>query len=152
MDAVVIKCVLITIQFLQVYGHGRLMDPPSRNSMWRYGFPNPVNYNDNELYCGGYSVHWNQNKGKCGICGDSYDKKEPRPHEAGGTYANGIITRRYISGQEINIEVELTTNHYGRFEINLCPNNDPYKEVTQECLDKYPLRVVGQDDHRYVCM
>lgn len=39
----------------QVSGHGRLMDPPARNTMWRFGFPNPVNYNDNELYCGGYA-------------------------------------------------------------------------------------------------
>ena len=31
------------------------MDPPARNSCWRLGFPNPVNYNDNELYCGGYA-------------------------------------------------------------------------------------------------
>lgn len=23
--------------------------------MWRFGFPNPVNYNDNELFCGGYA-------------------------------------------------------------------------------------------------
>ena len=34
--------------------HGRLMDPPSRNAMWRFGFPNPVNYDDNEVFCGGY--------------------------------------------------------------------------------------------------
>lgn len=38
-----------------VNGHGRLMDPPARNAMWRFGFPNPVNYNDNELFCGGYA-------------------------------------------------------------------------------------------------
>lgn len=31
------------------------MDPPARNAMWRFGFPNPVNYNDNELFCGGYA-------------------------------------------------------------------------------------------------
>ena len=37
-----------------LHGHGRLMDPPSRNAMWRFGFPNPINYNDNELFCGGY--------------------------------------------------------------------------------------------------
>lgn len=43
-----------------VAGHGRLMDPPARNSMWRFGFPNPVNYNDNELYCGGYSGNGNK--------------------------------------------------------------------------------------------
>lgn len=38
-----------------VHGHGRLMNPPARNAMWRFGFPNPVNYNDNELFCGGYA-------------------------------------------------------------------------------------------------
>lgn len=31
------------------------MDPPARNCMWRFGYPNPVNYNDNELFCGGYA-------------------------------------------------------------------------------------------------
>jgi hypothetical protein len=30
-----------------VKSHGRLMEPPARNAMWRFGFPNPVNYNDN---------------------------------------------------------------------------------------------------------
>lgn len=40
---------------IHVNGHGRLMDPPARNCMWRFGYPNPVNYNDNELYCGGYA-------------------------------------------------------------------------------------------------
>lgn len=38
-----------------VRGHGRLMEPPARNAMWRFGYPNPVNYNDNELFCGGYA-------------------------------------------------------------------------------------------------
>jgi len=38
-----------------IHGHGRLMDPPSRNAMWRFGYPNPVNYNDNENFCGGYA-------------------------------------------------------------------------------------------------
>lgn len=31
------------------------MNPPARNAMWRFGYPNAVNYDDNELYCGGYS-------------------------------------------------------------------------------------------------
>lgn len=38
----------------QAWGHGYLADPPSRNVMWRYGFNTEVNYNDNELYCGGF--------------------------------------------------------------------------------------------------
>lgn len=31
------------------------MNPPARNAMWRFGFPTAVNYNDNELFCGGYA-------------------------------------------------------------------------------------------------
>lgn len=36
--------------------HGRLLEPPSRASMWRLGLPNPPNYNDNQLFCGGKQV------------------------------------------------------------------------------------------------
>ncbi|XP_057653302.1 uncharacterized protein LOC130892086 [Diorhabda carinulata] len=122
-----------------VAGHGRMMEPPARNSMWRFGFPNPVNYNDNELFCGGYAVQWEQNEGKCGICGDAYHIEQPRPHEAGGIYAKGIISRHFSVGQNIDIEIELTANHYGRFEILLCPNNNPKQEATQSCFDRFPL-------------
>ncbi|KAJ8928284.1 hypothetical protein NQ314_019167 [Rhamnusium bicolor] len=62
-------------------------------------------------------VQWEQNEGKCGICGDPHHVEEPRPHEAGGLYAKGIISRHYSVGQGIDIEIELTANHYGRFEI-----------------------------------
>lgn len=37
-------------------GHGRLMDPPGRSSAWRLGFSTPHNYDDNALFCGGFSV------------------------------------------------------------------------------------------------
>jgi len=127
--------------------HGRLMEPPSRNAMWRFGYPNPVNYNDNELFCGGYAVQWEQNEGKCGVCGDAYHAK--RAHEAGGEYAKGILTRHYTAGQEMEVEVELTANHYGRFEIFLCPNNNAYFEATQECFDRYPLYISGTRENRF---
>ena len=39
----------------------------------RYGFDTPPNYNDHELYCGGFSRQWRTNGGKCGICGDPWD-------------------------------------------------------------------------------
>ncbi|CAH2008268.1 unnamed protein product [Acanthoscelides obtectus] len=132
-----------------VDGHGRLMDPPARNSMWRFGFPNPVNYNDNELFCGGYSVQWEQNEGKCGLCGDPHHEAEPRSHEAGGTYAKGIISRHYVVGQVVDIEIELTANHYGRFEVLLCPNNNPSQEASQECFNRYPLYIRGTRDLAY---
>ena len=39
----------------------------------------------------------------------------------------------------IDIEVDLTTNHWGRFVLKLCPIQDRQTIVTQECLDMYPL-------------
>lgn len=96
-----------------------------------------------------FIVQWEQNDGKCGLCGDPYHVKEPRPHEAGGTYAKGIISRHYSVGQEIDIEIELTANHYGFFEISICPNNNPAQEATQECLDHFELKVIGSNGTRY---
>lgn len=64
---------IFAIIYRPVEGHGRLIEPPSRATMWRYGFDTPPNYNDHELYCGGYSRQWQSNGGKCGICGDAWD-------------------------------------------------------------------------------
>lgn len=96
--------------------------------------------------------------------------RTPRPHEAGGEYGKGIISRRYASGQvikfsyanpttissakfysqEIDVEIELTANHYGRFEMFLCPNNNPRYEATQECFDRYPLLVSDTRSVRFL--
>ena len=37
----------------------------------------------------------------------------------------------------IDIEIELTANHKGRFELKLCPVAAGRKEATQECLDRW---------------
>lgn len=54
-----------------VHGHGRLIEPAARGTMWRFAeyadYDPPVNYDDNELYCGGFGVQYVQNGGKCGI-------------------------------------------------------------------------------------
>nr|CAD7445973.1 unnamed protein product [Timema bartmani] len=115
-------------------------------SVIKYGFDTPHDYNDHELYCGGFTRQWKINNGKCGICGDPWDMKPPRPHEAGGKYAKGVIVRHYKEGSLIKIRVELTANHRGYFEFRLCPNNRPKKIGTQECLDKYVLSRASQKD------
>ena len=43
--------------------HARLMEPPSRASMWRVGFPTPRDVDDNQSYCGGYGVQYGSNGG-----------------------------------------------------------------------------------------
>lgn len=62
----------------EVSAHGRLIEPPSRASMWRYGFDTPHDYNDHESYCGGFTRQWQRNNGKCGICGDAWDSRPVR--------------------------------------------------------------------------
>ena len=48
---------LMLLCAMEIRGHGRLRVPPSRGSMWREGFNTPINYNDNELFCGGAWVN-----------------------------------------------------------------------------------------------
>lgn len=91
--------------------------------MWRKGFPNPRNYNDNEQNCGGFSTQWMKNKGKCGVCGDPYHMAK-QPHNDGGKYANGIIAKVYKRGQSIDLEVKLTSNHQGWFEFRIGEYNN----------------------------
>ncbi|GAB1605441.1 uncharacterized protein LOC115222289 [Argonauta hians] len=123
----------------EVSSHGRLLFPPSRSSMWRFGFNNPKNYNDNQLYCGGFGRQWFNNNGKCGVCGDPYDGA--RENEAGGKYANGMIGAVFKEGDVIsNVTVQLTTNHRGGyFEFNLCPVNNPSIRATESCFNSHPV-------------
>ncbi|CAD7092479.1 unnamed protein product [Hermetia illucens] len=120
-------------------GHGRLIEPPSRASAWRYGFPTPPDYNDHELYCGGFNRQWQKNDGKCGECGDAWDSPLPRPHEYGGKWGQGVIVRKYALDAEITLRVELTASHMGYFEFRVCP--DPNGK--QVCLDKHVLKILG---------
>lgn len=87
-----------------------------------------------------FKTQWKRNEGKCGICGDAYDA-QVKPHEAGGRYATRFITETYTQGQQIDVMVELTAPHRGKFFFKICKQTDESKEVTQECLDKTPLKV-----------
>ncbi len=88
----------VLLSFLVVYvdSHGYIYDPPSRSSVWRiFKDQALINYNDNEIYCGGFGVcnayiilnsniqfysslfiglfqiQYNTvNQGRCGECGD----------------------------------------------------------------------------------
>ncbi|XP_068623737.1 uncharacterized protein [Battus philenor] len=144
----VVWCVaaLLSAQWAGVRAHGRLVEPPSRASAWRYGFDTPHNYNDHELYCGGFTRQWQRNGGKCGVCGDAWDAPAPRAHELGGRFGRGVIVRRYTPGALVTIKVELTASHMGFFEFRLC--EEP-KATTQECLDRNVLKLEGSNSTKY---
>ena len=83
MKLILLAIQIFTFNFGLVKAHGRMIDPPQRGSMWRFGFDVPSNYNDMSNYCGGISRQWETNGGKCGVCGDPWDQN-PREHEPGG--------------------------------------------------------------------
>ncbi len=44
---------------VMVQGHGSLIDPAQRSSLWRYNYPEAVqNTEDHALWCGGKEVHY----------------------------------------------------------------------------------------------
>ena len=91
------------------------------------------NYNDNELFCGGFGIQWGVHEGKCGICGDNWSDEAPRAHEMGGTYGMGKVVKNYAMGSIIEVDVMLTANHKGHFVFDLCVLNG---EETEECFTK----------------
>ncbi|XP_069134468.1 uncharacterized protein [Argopecten irradians] len=134
----VVIFVALCVWTSEVRGYGRLLEPPGRASMWRFGYNSPPNYDDNQLFCGGFNRQWNINGGKCGVCGDPWDGA--RDHEAGGKYATGTIVRHYSEGQRISVIVQITASHKGYFEFRLCPHNNPKTRVSQACLDQHVLQ------------
>ena len=86
-------------------------------------------------------VQWKTNGGKCGVCGDAYNARV-KLHEVGGPYATGFITETYQQGLQIDVVVELTAPHRGKFFFKICKQTDETVEVTQECLNRTPLKVM----------
>ena len=130
--------------------------------MWRYGFNTPTNVNDHETNCGGFGRQWDRNKGKlpfqyltnpghlllmniliglCGVCGDAYDVKQPRPNEMGGEFGLGVIAANLTQGQIVKVEIELTAYHQGYFQMRLCPHNRRDRPAAQSCLDRNLLNL-----------
>jgi len=126
----------------EVEGHGYMSEPAGRASAWRYGFKTPPDYNDNQCYCGGF-IHQKNLGMKCGVCGDAWDHPHPRPHEAGGRWGTGKITKTYKAGQTITVTAMVTTNHKGWMEWSICPTNDPKKRATPDCFRPLQLAAGG---------
>lgn len=114
----------------KVEGHGYMIEPAQRGSMWRKdgAYPSmPADYNDMSLNAGGPSiVRQDMTNLKYGVCGDVFSDPVPRAHESGGKYGlfNSIgkdaIARCYQPGQDIQIDITMTAHHKGTFEYQLC--------------------------------
>lgn len=59
----IVFCAFLAAFFHQTSGHGMMLDPINRSSMWRYDDSYPANYEDNQNYCGGMNVSSTKNRG-----------------------------------------------------------------------------------------
>lgn len=48
--------VVVALVMPHVAGHGMVLDPVCRQSRWRYNESAPTDYNDNQVFCGGFGV------------------------------------------------------------------------------------------------
>lgn len=64
-------------------------------------------------------------------------------------YFSLVRNNFWLNIQTIDIEIELTANHRGHFELSLCPNNNARIEANQRCFDKFPLKLENGDDNKY---
>ncbi|ESO98059.1 hypothetical protein LOTGIDRAFT_226726 [Lottia gigantea] len=121
-----------------VNGNAKLIDPPNRSSMWRYGFDVPVNKQDGYLNCGGIVVSTLQNnQGRCGICGDNFSAQ--KENEYGGKYGTGFIGKNYTQGETVPFTVQFVLGRPGNFQFRICKLESKMQEATQECLNRTTL-------------
>ncbi|KAG5872276.1 hypothetical protein JTB14_029938 [Gonioctena quinquepunctata] len=128
----IFACIALSIQGIS--GHGMMLEPMNRSSMWRINSSAPENVQDNQNWCGGFWVQNGKNGGKCGVCGDVYTDPHPQNNENTGIYGVGMIGGTYQSGSVVNITILLTANHLGEFTYSLCELEDPNApESGEEC-------------------
>ncbi|KAJ8924208.1 hypothetical protein NQ315_006999 [Exocentrus adspersus] len=133
---------LVAVIAKEVVGHGMMLEPPNRASMWRFDIAGAVpDYDDDGNNCGGLSVQKSLGM-KCGVCGDLYTEPHPQDNENTGKLGVGQVVRTYQSGSVIETQIKLTTNHKGTFTYSLCVLEDPSKpEPGEECFQ--PLTLEG---------
>eukprot|EP00121_Abeoforma_whisleri_P009669 Awhi_evm1s8894 len=131
--------VVSTLLCREVHSHGYIQVPAARNSMWKYGFDNPPNYDLMGLAAGGPGVVAASGHG---LCGDNINDEQR--HMSGGVFGNGVISMTYITGQIIDIEIIVTAHHKGHFQFRICDlpeGSGNNVQATQQCLDENVLQL-----------
>ena len=61
-----------------------------------------------------------------------------------------MIGKVYSMGQTIDVDIDISANHWGYFELNICPVDGKNKDPTQECFDQHPLMLTSNpSSHRF---
>jgi len=131
--------------------HGYLMDPPVRQ--WykagqrcphcKLQFWSPMSLNRPGSGTNGAT------------CGGQYPGD--RRFEVGGQFATRDIVKNYRSGQVMNTRVQITNNHWGYFQLRLCPlgrwgssNTAERKYLSEGCFRKHVLKLTTGGTRRWL--
>lgn len=90
-----------------------------------------------------FQSQWKNNKGKCGLCGDPWNK--PRDHEFGGKYFTNHILSTYQKSSVINLTVFTNINPSGWMEFRLLP----YETEISSISNNYLLHIGDSRTWRY---
>jgi len=128
----------------QVYGHGYLKTPRSRNFVaYEDGKYWPKLEEDPAIEDCPHCLNLGGVLSQCGITGDrNYDF--PKNGLGGPMHVN--IQSTYAEESIITLDVVLSAHHRGHFTFNACPY-DPNSPLapTPECFDDYPLEFVSDE-------
>jgi hypothetical protein len=115
---------LFSFCLIAINGHGYLFEPIARSSAWLVDPSFKECCTDSghmEMSCGGVGHQWNTNGlyrplfipslifylgGKCGICGEPYDRAV-KLFEKGGAKYTGKIVQTYTQGQQIDVKIKV---------------------------------------------
>ncbi|XP_067671635.1 uncharacterized protein [Haliotis asinina] len=140
--------VVCYILVAMVTARGRMVDPPNRSSLWRYGYQLPINRNDSDLTCGANLIPYLPDMDEwCGVCGDPIFT--PRDHELHGKYVPRYVVTRTFKTRTMCVSIQVDTFLGGYFEFSVCPHNFLDEAVTQECFSDYQLSIVGHGRRYY---
>ena len=91
---------LVAVAIGMASAHTRMLEPPSRSSLWRFeefAHLNPEpNAIDDQNWCD--NIRQFEVDNRCGVCGDALSQPTPRDNELGGRYERGVA-RTYTAGQ-----------------------------------------------------
>lgn len=90
-----------------------------------------------------FQSQWKNNNGKCGLCGDPWNK--PRDHEFGGKYFTNHISSTYQKGSVINLTVFTNLNPSGWMEFRLLPYDTGISSIS----NNYLLHIGDSRTRRY---
>lgn len=78
-----------------------------------------------------------------GLCGDPISEPAPRAHEKGGAFGPPKAmpySAVYKSGQTVQFEVDVTTNHNGFFEFFICDVDRCDDDISEDCFKRNQCR------------